>query len=160
MKKNIVLTVRQLIEGVIEQNGYVLWDVEYQKEGTSYNLTVTIDKDGEVDIDDCVKVNGLIDPILDKADPIEDSYYLEVSSAGLERELKYESHFKKFIGSEVEIKLFAPIDGKKSFKATLTGFEDGILKLCLDGKETELEQKKCALVKNYVDYAKLMKDKE
>ena len=86
----IAATVEELIRTPVESAGYLLWDVEYYKEGADYNLLVTIenpDRKKPIDLDDCEKVSRAISPLLDEKDPIEEFYYLEVSSAGLEREL-------------------------------------------------------------------------
>ena len=72
--------VKNLISDVINSNGYKLEDVLYVKEGNSYFLRVIIDKDGIINVDDCSRVTRLINPILDEADPIEESYILDVCS--------------------------------------------------------------------------------
>lgn len=131
MKKssgNIAETVRTLAEPIAESLGYFLWDVEYVKEGARRILRLTIDTESDegITIDDCEKMHRAIDPILDEADPIEEAYYLEVSSPGLERELRTDDHIYACEGWEVEIRLFAPQDGSKSFVGTLGGLsEDG-----------------------------------
>ena len=119
MKKssgNIAETVRALAEPIAESLGYFLWDVEYVKEGARRILRLTIDTESEegITIDDCEKMHRAIDPVLDQADPIEDAYYLEVSSPGLERELKYDRHFATAIGEKIELRFFAPVNGQKS----------------------------------------------
>ena len=85
MKKNVAGTVAELIADTVRENGCELWDVEYVKEGADWHLRVTIDREGGVGIDDCERVHRAIDPLLDEADPIEGSYYLEVSSPGIPR---------------------------------------------------------------------------
>lgn len=158
--KNVSGTVDGLIREEVEKQGYILWDVEYKKEGVDYNLIVTIDLDErEVTMDDCVKVTDAINPILDEADPIQDSYCLEVSSAGLERELRLTRHFEKYIGKEAEFKLFASTeDLKKSFVATIVGCDDGSVTFSVDGVEHTLERAKVASVKTIVDYANIFKN--
>ena len=74
------LKVKELIEDEITKNNYILDSVEYAKEGNVWFLRVIIDKNGTVDIDDCVKISGIINPILDKEDPIEENYILDVCS--------------------------------------------------------------------------------
>ena len=124
MKKSIRETVREAIEPTVTELGYVIWDVTYTKIGADYHLEITIDSDEGIGIDDCEKVHRAIDPILDECDPIEDFYYLEVSSPGIERELRTPEHFAAMIGERVEVKLFAPKDGAKSFVGELSGYED------------------------------------
>jgi len=108
--KNIAAVVEELIKAPIEAEGIELWDVEYIKEGANFYLRITIDKEGGVDINDCEKIHRMIDPILDEADPIEGAYYLQVSSPGVERELRLPRHFEAMIGEPVELKLFSAIE--------------------------------------------------
>ena len=127
MKKGIKDTVREAIEPTVTELGYRIWDVTYGKIGADYHLEVTIDADAGINIEDCERVHRAIDPILDECDPIEGFYYLEVSSPGIERELRTEEHILSSIGALVEAKLFAPRDGRKSFTGILSGFADGIV---------------------------------
>ena len=98
--------VSLLARPVVEEAGCTLWDVEYVREAGTWYLRVYIDKDGGVSIDDCERISRELDPILDEADPIPDSYVFEVGSAGAERELKRPGDFAQFMGSEVEVKLY------------------------------------------------------
>ena len=123
MKKSIKETVREAIEPTVTELGYRIWDVVYSKIGGDYHLEITIDNDEGIDIDDCEKVHRAIDPILDECDPIEGFYYLEVSSPGIERELRTDEHIAASIGQKVEAKLFTAKDGKKSFVGILTEFD-------------------------------------
>ncbi|MBP5288974.1 MAG: ribosome maturation factor RimP [Clostridia bacterium] len=112
--------VFDLARPVAEGLGLVLWDVDFYKEGGAYNLLVTIDRrSGSVGLEDCEALSRALSPLLDEADPIEESYCLEVSSAGLERELVLPEHFAAYTGKPVTVKLYAPRDGKKSFTGTL-----------------------------------------
>lgn len=117
--------VTNLVKEPIESLGLSLWDVRYVKEGASYYLRIFIDKKEGISIDDCTEVSHLIDPILDEADPIADSYYLEVCSPGLGRELRYKEHFEAFIGSEINISLYKAVDGVKNFRGILKAYNDG-----------------------------------
>ncbi len=117
--------VEALAKPVVEDEGCELWAVEYVREAGSWYLRVLIDKDGGVGIDDCERISRRLDPILDEADPIPDSYVFEVGSAGAERELKRPSDFERYIGSEVEVKLYQPYQGKKSYVGNLEAYEDG-----------------------------------
>lgn len=127
MKKSngtVVSTVWRLAEPLAKEFGYILWDVEYVKEGADMFLRITIDSDAGITIDDCEKMHRAIDPLLDEADPIEESYHLEVSSPGLERELKNDWQISACEGWEVEVRLYAPLDGAKSYIGTLRGVGD------------------------------------
>lgn len=140
-KKNIAGTVRDLISPTVETLGYRIWDVEYVKEGADMYLRVTIDSDDGIGIEDCEKVNRAIDPILDEADPIEGSYYLEVSSPGVERVLSSDEHFERMKGAEVEVKLFSPVDGKKSYCGTLIARDGEFITLDSENGEIKLENR-------------------
>lgn len=122
-KKNTAEKVRELVEGAIDQLGYSVWDVEYSKIGTERHLEITIDSENGIDINDCEKVHRVIEVIIDEADPIEEMYYLDVSSPGLERNIRTAQHFEKCIGQVIEIKLFSALDGKKSIVGELTGYD-------------------------------------
>lgn len=135
MKKNVAATVTELISDTVTANGCELWDVEYVKEGADWHLRVTIDREGGVGIDDCERVHRAIDPILDEADPIESFYYLEVSSPGIERELKTDRHLSASVGSLCEARLFAPLNGTKSVTGRLTSFDSESVTLTPDGGE-------------------------
>ena len=119
--------VEALAKPVVEDEGCELWAVEYVREAGSWYLRVLIDKDGGVGIDDCERISRRLDPILDEADPIPDSYVFEVGSAGAERELKRPSDFERYIGSEIEVKLYQPYQGKKSYVGTLEAYVGGDL---------------------------------
>ncbi|MBR5452794.1 MAG: ribosome maturation factor RimP [Clostridia bacterium] len=121
--KNIAGAVFTLVAPKVEEMGYSLWDVEYLKEGTDWFLRITIDSPNGIELDDCEKVHRAIEPVIDEADPIEDMYYLEISSPGLERELKNDTHLQWAVGEKVEIKLYAPIDKSKVFIGILTSFD-------------------------------------
>jgi len=112
-----------------EQAGCALWDVEFVKEGADWFLRVYIDRDEGVSVDQCEAVSRALDKLLDKSDPIKQSYILEVASAGLERQLKRPGDFEKFMGRLVEVTLYRAQDGAKSAQGRLTGYEDGDVEL-------------------------------
>ena len=126
--------VREAIEPTVNMLGYRIWDVTYTKQGADYHLEITIDSDDGINIDDCEKVHRAIDPILDEKDPIEGFYYLEVSSPGIEREIRTEEHISLSLGARVEVRLFTAVDGRKSFTAKLVSFENGIISFDADGE--------------------------
>lgn len=126
--------VAALIKEPVESLGYCLWDVKFVKEGASWYLRIFIDKDEGICIDDCTEVSHLVDPIIDEADPINVSYFLEVCSPGLERELSEEWHFEKYIGAPVKIKLIRPKDGKREFDGKLLSYDGGV-KILADDAE-------------------------
>ena len=127
MKKSVKETVREAILPTVTELGYRIWDVTYSKIGADYHLEITIDSDDGINIEDCEKVHRAIDPILDEVDPIEGFYYLEVSSPGVERELRTDEHITLSLGVKVEAKLFAAKDGRKSIVGKLVSYEDGVV---------------------------------
>ncbi len=127
MKKSIRETVREAVEPTITGLGYDIWDITYSKIGADYHLEITIDCEAGINIEDCEKVHRAIDPILDECDPIEGFYYLDVSSPGVERELRTEEHIRRSVGERVRAKLFVAKEGKKTVTGTLSAFQDGKL---------------------------------
>ena len=140
-----------LAQPLVEQAGCTLWDVEYVREAGTWYLRVYIDKPGGVSIDDCERISRELDPVLDEADPIPDSYVFEVGSAGAERELRRPGDFEQFMGSEVEVKLYQPLDGSKSFVGTLKGYSgDGAVMIERGGKELSFAKSQTAQVRLHV----------
>ncbi len=154
MKKNTAETVFELVQPYAQNIGLEIYDVEFVKEGSSYFLRIYIDKpDGCVSSDDCEKMSRLIDPVLDEADPIDTSYYLEVSSVGLDRPLKLEKDFLRFMGEKIDVRLFKSLDGMREFVGTLTGYEKGTFTVILaSGQTLTLEQKQASLIRPHIDF--------
>ena len=151
--KNIAGTVRELIQPTADELGYFLWDVEYVKEGARRILRITIDSEEGILIEDCEKFHRAIDPVLDEADPIEDAYYLEVSSPGIERELKTDEHIAVMAGADVEVKLYAPLDGAKSFRGTLVGLDnDGRVVIAVGENELSFERAAVAKIQTVFEF--------
>ena len=127
---NIASVCRALAEPAAAQLGLSLWDVRFVKEGTEWFLRVMIDKPEGVTIDDCVDMTHLLNPILDKADPIAHSYCLEVMSPGVERELTRPEHFAAYEGEPVVVKLIRPDEnGQREITGILLKEADGFLSL-------------------------------
>ena len=142
-------TVAELALPFVEAAGCSLWDVEYVKEAGEWFLRVYIDKEEGISIQDCEAVSRPLSDALDEADPIEGSYVLEVSSAGADRVLKKEEHFQQFVGTEVEVRLYRPRDGKKEFVGDLVSWEDGNVTLAMAGEQVLFEKKEVAQVRLY-----------
>jgi ribosome maturation factor RimP len=140
MKKSIKETAREVILPTVTELGYEIWDVTYSKIGADYHLEITIDHENGIDIQDCEKVHRAIEPILDQCELIESVDYLDVSSPGIERELRTEEHILWGIGQKVEAKLFAAHQGQKSIIGNLESFEDGKLTIKNDAGEYVLEK--------------------
>ncbi len=126
--------VYSLIKPTVEAQGVELWDVRFLKEGASWYLRIFIDRADGISIDDCTNVSHAIDSVIDEADPIDKSYYLEVCSCGIERELSRIEHFQKVIGSKIKVKLYKAIDGVKEFSGILKTADDTIV-IETEGKE-------------------------
>ncbi len=142
--------VYELAKPVVEQAGCSLWDVEYVREAGCWYLRVFIDKEGGVSINDCETISRALDPILDEADPIPDSYVFEVGSAGAERELKRPEDFRQFMGSEVEVRLYQPINGSKIFVGKLAAYDQGDLSITAGNEDMSFKKAQIALVKLHV----------
>ena len=142
--------VTELAKPVVEEEGCSLWDVEYVREAGSWFLRIFIDKDGGVGIDDCERISRRLDPILDEADPIPDSYVFEVGSAGAERELKRPGDFEQFMGSEVEVRIYQPVNGCKVYVGVLSGYDNGRVTVTAGKNEVSFDKSQIALVKLHV----------
>ncbi len=148
MANSIVSRVSEIATPAAEGLGLEIWDITYKKEGSEYILCVYIDKEGGVTMDDCVNMTHAISKPLDEADMIDHSYSLQVSSPGIERELKKKEHFEKYIGSPVTIKTIRPVDGVRDFAGTLRSYEDGKVTIeQSDGSMFTVEKKDTAHIK-------------
>ena len=158
MKKssgNVAATVRALAEPIAQALGYDVWDVEYVKEGADYYLRIEIDTPQGITLDDCEKMHRAIDPVLDEADPIEDAYHLEVSSCGVERELKTDAHIRACVGWQTEVRLYAAQDGARVWVGELRGLNDGgevVLACPPDGTEHAFPKDKIASLRTVYDF--------
>ena len=157
--KDFIAKVTAMALPVCEANGLDLWDVTFEKEGASYVLTVFIDKDEGVFIEDCEKVSRALDLPLDEADPIPCEYCLQVSSPGIERDLKKAEHFEAFIGETVRVGFYSTVKegifaGMKTVDAVLAGFseENAALTLSYLGNEEEVSLEKITGVKTVFDF--------
>ena len=129
---NTVKIVWDIVEPFAEELGLKIWDVRFLKEGSSWYLRIFIDKDGGVSIDDCVDLTHAINKPLDEADPIEQAYFLEVSSPGVERDLVRDEHFTAYIGEKIKVKMIRPVEGKREFSGILADYSDGNITIKLD----------------------------
>ena len=126
--------------------------MEFLKEGARRVLRITVDSEEGVNIEDCEKMHRAIDPLLDEADPIEEQYYLEVSSPGLERELKNEDHIYACEGWDVEVRLYAPLNGSKIFRGVLLpSGENGEIRIDSNGNVMEFAKSSVAKLMTYFE---------
>lgn len=137
---------------VAETLGVSVVDAEYKKEDGRQILRIFIDKEGGVGINDCEEFSRIFGDEIDKDDPIETEYLLEVSSPGVERKLKTEREYIHYIGTLVDVKLFAQINGKKEFTGILKSYEDG--KIAFEcGEETiTINTKDAAYIKLHFEF--------
>ncbi len=122
--KGIVSTLYPVVEQTASELGYSIWDLEYVKEGSEWYLRITIDSENGIDIEDCEKMSRAIDPVLDEVNVIEDAYHLEVSSPGIERDIKTDYHMDVCKGEKIQIKLYAPVNGAKTYIGVLNGYDE------------------------------------
>ena len=152
-KKRIEDVVTELVAPIVDTLAFELVDVEFLKEGANWYLRVYIDKPAGIAIDDCQAVSERLSDLLDEADPIKQSYILEVSSPGLERPLKKDSDFERFKGEDIEVKLFQPLNGKKIYEGKLLGLiEDKISIKQPNGEELMFKRPDAAMVRRVVKF--------
>ena len=136
-----------MLRETIESLDYILYDVIYVKEGKDYFLRILIDHPQGISLDDCENVSNAISDILDEEDLIKEQYFLEVSSAGVERVLRSNKHLQDNIGKDVEIKLFKPIDKSKVIEGTLKEFDENNICIMKDEKILEINRENIAIIK-------------
>lgn len=151
-KETYETRTEELLLPITEENHVEIYDVEYVKEANDWFLRVYIDKEGGVDINDCVAVSRALSDKLDEEDFIEEAYTLEVSSPGLGRTLKKDSHFEKSLGEEVELKTYKPIEKQKEFAGTLKAYDGGSITIETEGKEMVFAKTDVAIVRLALDF--------
>lgn len=150
-KKKTEPLVGELVADIIKDTNLELVDVEFVKERDWY-LRVFLDKPGGIEIEDCRWVSEALERKLDEIDPIEQSYYLEVSSPGLDRPLKKVQDFVRHTGDMIEVHTFTPIDGQKEFIGELLGLHEGAIKILKDNQEINIPWEKAALVRLHISF--------
>lgn len=152
MKIKTIEEISSALSPIAAEMGIELVEIEF-KQGHSPALTVYIDTETGVDLDTCERFHRAIDPVLDEVDPTFGlPYTLNVSSPGLDRPLKTERDFNKCMGLKVEVKLFAPLKGKKFFEAVLVGFDEKTVLLEDKGETLKLEKAKIAKICRAIDF--------
>lgn len=150
---NIEEKIENRLTNIIEDLGYKLYDVQYAKEGKDYFLRIFIEKeDGEIDLDDCEKVNNAITDVLDEEDYIKEQYFLEVSSTGVEKMIRKEKHLKANIGEFITVKLFKTVEGSKEYIGKLIDYNDMDIIIEVENETVNLERKNISLIKKYFDW--------
>lgn len=155
MKIKSMEEIQSALQPTADEMQIEIVEVEF-KQGNAA-LTVYIDMEGGVDLNTCEKFHRAIDPILDELDPtFGGAYTLNVSSPGLDRPLKTDRDFKKCAGKRVEVKLFAPLKGKKFFEAILQGHDEHNVFLEENGESLTLEKSKIAKICQAIDFDGLL----
>lgn len=145
---NTVAAVWEIAKPVADELGLDIWDIRFVKEGADWFLRIFIDKEEGISIEDCENMSRAIDKPLDDADPIEQSYCLEVSSPGVERELVREAHFEACKGEKIKVKFIRAVDGRREFNGILEDYEGSSVTLCLeDGGAMTFDKKETSYIK-------------
>ena len=142
----------ELLQPIAEANQVEIYDVEYVKEGNEWFLRAYIDKEGGVDINDCVAVSRVLSDKLDEEDFIDEAYTLEASSPGLGRTLKKDKHLEKSLGEEVEIKTYKPIEKCKEFTGILKAYDTDSITLDIEGTEKVFTRADIAVIRLALDF--------
>lgn len=142
----------ELAEPVVTELGFDLVDCSYVKEARGMVLTLYIDKRGGIGIDDCETVSRAVDPVIDEASSIDPDFF-EVSSPGLTRPLETDKDYNRYAGEKVDISLYKPMEGKKSFTATIKGAEGDKATFVFDnGDEITLGFDEIAKAVRHIDF--------
>ena len=151
--KNIEEKVETLLEEKINNLGYEIYDIIYEKEAKDYYLRIIIDKDDGISIEDCERVSNEINEKLDEVDYIKEQYFLEVSSPGLERTLRKEIHFIKSIDKKILVKLYNKAEnGKKEIEGILKEYNKEYLLVENEENKIKIDNKNIATVKTVYDW--------
>ena len=152
-KKNTVGIVTDLVRPITDELGLDLWDVRFEKEGSTWYLRIFLDKEEGVNIDDCENVSRRLSPILDETDPIVQSYTLEVSSPGIDRPLKKDKELEAHYGTKVDLAFYVPFNGSKQLTVVLTGHDaDNLQVTDAKNKPMTIERKLVASVRPHIDF--------
>jgi ribosome maturation factor RimP len=136
--------VESFATSYMEENGLELVDVEYVKEGSNFFLRIYVDKEGGIDIEDCGRVSEFVSVKLDELDPIEEAYFLEVSSPGAERPLKKAEDVAKSVGKHVFVTTYEQINGAKEFEGRLDGFDGETMVVVIGRRKQAIPYNKVA----------------
>lgn len=150
-RESVEKLVERLVDDIIQDTELELIDVEYVKERDWY-LRVYLDKPNGIEVEDCQSVSEQLEAKLDDLDPIKESYYLEISSPGLDRPLKKERDFERHIGDKVEVHTFAPLNGSKLVVGTLMGVDEGDIHLDVEGTEISVPREKTSQIRLHLDF--------
>ena len=151
MSKRIESAVERIVLPIITELGYEYVDTEVKKVADEFELIIYVDKKGGLDLQDCEKISRVIDPLIEDADPIEEGYYLCVSSPGLDRPLRKQADYERSIGKQIDVKLYRAVDGSKSATGQLLRFDDDGFVLQIENTEKEFSNKDTAIVRLHIE---------
>jgi len=151
-RSDIAGYVEELVMPIMEEGNFELVDVEYVKEGANWYLRVYADKEGGINIDDCVTISRALEVKLDEKDVIEDAYILEVSSPGLGRQLKKDRDYKRSLGEEIEFKLYKARNKQKEFEGILKDFDEHTFTITLENEDVVFDRKDVAMMRLAVHF--------
>lgn len=137
---------------VVNAEGYEIYDVEYVKEGPHWFLRLFIDRSEGVNIDDCETISRALSSIMDEKDYVQTNYFLEVSSPGIERNLRQEEHFEAALGEKVRIKLYKDIDGSKEIEGELLSADSSVINVQTLNAQVEIDKKNIAKANIMFDF--------
>jgi ribosome maturation factor RimP len=150
--EKLLQEVREVVEPILQSQGYELVDLEYQRESRGWVLRIYLDREGGITLDDCTGVSHEVGAVLEVKDVIPNAYVLEVSSPGLTRPLKKPEDYNRFRNQLVKIKLFQPLDGRRNFKGILLGLEVETVRVEADGQVFEIPLQSIAKANLEIDF--------
>ena len=150
--EKLLQEVREVVEPILQSQGYELVDLEYQRESRGWVLRIYLDREGGITLDDCTGVSHEVGAVLEVKDIIPNAYILEVSSPGLTRPLKKPEDFNRFRNQLVKIKLYQPLNGRRNFKGTLLGLEGETVRVEVEGQVFDIPLPSIAKANLEIDF--------
>ena len=144
--------IKEVLEPVINDLGFKVYDIIYEKEAQDYYLRVFIDKDEVISSDDCALVSQTIDPILDEKDFIKGAYLLEVSSPGLERRIRDDAQLEKALNSKIEVHTFKKVNDDKILIGNLISFSENNIILDINNENIEIDRKNISTMQTVYEW--------
>ena len=151
-KKELKREIYPLAEEVAEELGYEIVDIDFQNGSKHDLLSIFIYKKEGIDLDDCTEMSRSLEKKLDNLEALKNPYYLEISSPGLDRPLKTKDDYRRNVGNEVDVKLYAPIDGQKEFSFVLDKYDDENIYFMKDEKELAIPIKSISSMKQTIKF--------
>ncbi len=143
--------IKELVEPIINNLGYQIYDIIYEKEGKDNYLRIFLDGDN-ISLNDCEKVNDGITDVLDEKDLIKSQYFLEVSSPGLERRIREDRHLEMFKNDKIEVHLYKAINKQKILTGILQDFDANNIYLEIDKQQISIEKNNISKMKNIYNW--------